>query len=123
MNGTAVTVVWGSAGERLAAFAGGQEHFEKEWLEKARKAASPAEVSLLVASDPGAPRTADAADTPDCPPQRRRHGSAVDSCCDTRKRRRRGAVRGPTANAADSVGCRPRSRCGGQLLRRPLAHP
>jgi len=56
-DGTMVTVVWGSAGQRLAAFAGGQEHLEKEWLEKARKAAIPAEVSLLAAPDPGASRS------------------------------------------------------------------
>jgi len=62
-DGTAVTVVWGSAGERLAAFAGVREYFEKEWVEKARKAASPADVSLLAASDPGAPRAPVGADT------------------------------------------------------------
>jgi signal transduction histidine kinase len=62
-DGTMVTVVWGSAGQRLAAFAGGQEHLEKEWLEKARKAALPAEVSLLATPDRGASRSSAAAET------------------------------------------------------------
>lgn len=62
-NGAPVTVVWGTSGERLAAFVCGQEHLEKEWLQKARKAASPADVSLLTASDPGASRPSAAANT------------------------------------------------------------
>jgi signal transduction histidine kinase len=62
-DGGPVTIVWGTAGERLAAFVCGQEHLEKEWLQKARKAASPADVTLLTASDPGASRSSAAADT------------------------------------------------------------
>jgi len=62
-NGTTVTVVWGSAEGRLPAFVGGHKYFEREWLAKARKAAEPAEVSLLAATDPGAPRAPVAADT------------------------------------------------------------
>jgi two-component system phosphate regulon sensor histidine kinase PhoR len=63
IDGAPVTIVWGTAGERLAAFVCGQEHLEKEWLQKARKAASPADVTLLTASDPGASRSSAAADT------------------------------------------------------------
>jgi len=56
-DGTVVTIVWGSAGERLAAFAGGRKYFEEAWLARARKAAEPAEASLLGASDPTVPHT------------------------------------------------------------------
>ena len=62
-DGTTVTVVWGSAEGRLSAFVGGHEYFERAWLAQARKAADPAEVSLLAATDPGAPRAPAAADT------------------------------------------------------------
>ena len=63
-NGTAFTIVWGSATDRLSAFVFGEEYLDKEWLAKARKAARPADVSPLVASDPGVPRTPAGAETP-----------------------------------------------------------
>lgn len=62
-DGTTVTVVWGSAEGRLTAFVGGQEYFEGAWLATARKAAEPAEVSFLSATDPGAPRDPAVTDT------------------------------------------------------------
>jgi signal transduction histidine kinase len=62
-DGTTVTVVWGSAEGRLPVFVGGQEYLQGQWLAKARKAADPAEVSLLAATDSGAPRAPVAADT------------------------------------------------------------
>lgn len=61
-DGTVVTVVWGSGGERLAAFVGALEYFEREWIGNARKAAWPAEIVLVTVSDPDVPRVPVAAD-------------------------------------------------------------
>ncbi len=62
VDGRTITVVWRSAGGRLNAFLGGQEHLDGVWLAKGRKAAGPADVALLVATDQGAPRAPVATD-------------------------------------------------------------
>jgi two-component system phosphate regulon sensor histidine kinase PhoR len=62
-DGTTVTVVWGAAEKRLRVFVGGHEHLERAWLAQARKAAEPAELALLAATDPDVRRAPVAADT------------------------------------------------------------
>jgi two-component system phosphate regulon sensor histidine kinase PhoR len=61
--GALVTVVWGSAGGRMAALVGGQEHCRRAWLTTAQTAAGPAEVSFFTAAGPGPPPTPVAGDT------------------------------------------------------------
>jgi two-component system phosphate regulon sensor histidine kinase PhoR len=63
VDGASVTAVWGSAGRSLMAFIGGPRHVEGAWLAMARKAAEPAEVSILPATDSGASRSPVAADS------------------------------------------------------------
>jgi signal transduction histidine kinase len=63
VDGASVTAVWGSAEGRVSAFVGGRLYFESVWFAKARKAAEPAEVSLVAAADPGAPSAPVVADT------------------------------------------------------------
>jgi signal transduction histidine kinase len=60
---TPVTIVWASTGERVAAVVGGPTYLQNEWLVKAQRAASPAQVSLAPAADPPASRAFSDSDT------------------------------------------------------------
>ena len=59
---TPATMVWASTGERVAALVAGSTYVDSEWLAKAQRAASPAQIALVAPSDPRtsrAPGTSD----------------------------------------------------------------